>query len=87
MSTTQVARLYLAALQTSNHRTKRGDVLQSHRDPGYARAYAGIAECDALLWMSGGTDMFTRKFSEQHHGVDIYAEPAEAHASRGWRSF
>ena len=25
-------------------------------DPGYARAYAGIADCDAFAWVSGDLD-------------------------------
>jgi len=42
------------------------DFLQSARrlftraaklDPGYARAYAGIADCEAFLWLNGDLDV------------------------------
>jgi len=54
-------------------------------DPGYARAYAGIADCDAFLLIYGDRSIRTEDIlaaSEQAIGLDRTL--AEAHASRGF---
>jgi adenylate cyclase len=57
-------------------------------DPGYARAYAGIAECDALLWMSGGTDISYQEILRNSNTALAFAPTlAEAHASKGLALF
>jgi adenylate cyclase len=57
-------------------------------DPGYARAYAGIAECDALLWMSGGTDIDYQEILKNSNIALTFAPTlAEAHASKGLALF
>ena len=87
MSTiSRVARLYSAALADKQSLREAREMFSNaiEIDPGYARAYAGIAECDALLWMSGGYRHFLPGNSqEQHHGVDIYAEPGRSARIQG----
>jgi adenylate cyclase len=57
-------------------------------DPGYSRAYAGIAECDALLWMSGGTDIsYQEILSNSTTALTLMPNLAEAHASKGLALF
>jgi len=57
-------------------------------DPGYARAYAGIAECDALLWMSGGTDIsYQEILRNSTTALTFMPNLAEAHASKGLALF
>lgn len=57
-------------------------------DPGYARAYAGIAECDALLWMSGGTDISYQEILRNSNTALTFTPTlAEAHASKGLALF
>jgi adenylate cyclase len=57
-------------------------------DPGYARAYAGIAECDALLWISGGIDISYQEILKNSNIALTFAPTlAEAHASRGLALF
>jgi len=57
-------------------------------DPGYARAYAGIAECDALLWMSGGTDIsYQEILSNSTTALTFMPNLAEAHAAKGLALF
>jgi adenylate cyclase len=57
-------------------------------DPGYARAYAGIAECDALLWMSGGTDIsYQEILRNSNAALAVAPNLAEAHASKGLALF
>ena len=57
-------------------------------DPGYARAYAGIAECDALLWIIGGTDISYEEILRNSNTALTFApNMAEAHASRGLALF
>jgi adenylate cyclase len=57
-------------------------------DPGYARAYAGIAECDALLWMGGGTDISYQEILKNSNTALTFAPTlAEAHASKGLALF
>ena len=57
-------------------------------DPGYARAYAGIAECDALLWMSGATDIsYQEILRNSTTALTFMPNLAEAHASKGLALF
>ena len=57
-------------------------------DPGYARAYAGIAECDAMLWMSGGTEISYQEIPRNSSTALTFAPKlAEAHASKGLALF
>jgi TolB-like protein/DNA-binding SARP family transcriptional activator/Tfp pilus assembly protein PilF len=57
-------------------------------DPGYARAYAGIAECDALLWIIGATDISYEEILRNSNAALTFApKMAEAHASKGLALF
>ena len=57
-------------------------------DPGYARAYAGIAECDALLWMSGGIDIsYQDILSYSTTALTLMPNLPEAHAAKGLALF
>src|SRR5262249_30803994 len=57
-------------------------------DPGYARAYAGIAECDALLWMSGGIEVsYQEILKNSATALTFMPNLAEAHASKGLALF
>jgi non-specific serine/threonine protein kinase len=55
------------------------------QDPEYARAYAGIADCCAFLYMYGGNAEETRRRSESASRKALELDPdlAEAHAARG----
>ena len=54
-------------------------------DPGYARAYAGIADCHSQLYnFSGARDEDLRLADEASHGaLELDPDLAEAHAARG----
>ena len=53
-------------------------------DPGYARAYAGIADCDAFLWVNGDLDVsYERMLTNSSKALELAPNLAEAHASRG----
>ncbi len=53
-------------------------------DPGYARAYAGIADCDAFLWVNGDLDVsYDRMLANSSKALELAPNLAEAHASRG----
>jgi len=53
-------------------------------DPGYARAYAGIADCDAFLWVGGDLDVsYERMLTNSSKALELAPNLAEAHASRG----
>ena len=57
-------------------------------DPGYARAYAGVAACDALLWMSGSIDISYHEILRNSDTALSFAPNlAEAHASKGLALF
>ena len=57
-------------------------------DPGYARAYAGVAECDAALWISGGIDVsYQDILANSNRALTFAPNLAEAHASRGLALF
>ena len=57
-------------------------------DPGYARAYAGIAECDAALWICGGTDIsYQEILANSNKALSFAPNLAEAHASKGLALF
>jgi adenylate cyclase len=53
-------------------------------DPGYAKAYAGIAACDAFLWVEGDLDIsYERLIAESDRALQMAPHLAEAHASKG----
>jgi adenylate cyclase len=53
-------------------------------DPGYARAYAGIADCDAYLWINGVWDVSSElMLANSSKAVELAPNLAEAHSSRG----
>jgi len=53
-------------------------------DPGYARAYAGIADCDAFLWVNGALDVSDEQMlRNSSKALELAPNLAEAHASRG----
>jgi adenylate cyclase len=53
-------------------------------DPGYARAYAGMADCDAFLWVIGDLDVsYERMLANSSKALELAPNLAEAHASRG----
>jgi adenylate cyclase len=53
-------------------------------DPGYARAYAGIADCDAFLWVNGDLDVsFESMLANSAKALELAPNLAEAHASKG----
>ena len=52
-------------------------------DPGYARAYAGIADCDAFLWVHGDLDIsYDQMLANSSKAIQLAPNLAEAHASR-----
>ncbi len=55
------------------------------RDPGYARAYAGIADCCSFLFMYAGHSVVHREKAESasRKAIDLDPDSAEAHASHG----
>lgn len=53
-------------------------------DPGYARAYVGIADCDAFLWVNGDLDVsYEHMLANSSKALELAPNLAEAHASRG----
>jgi adenylate cyclase len=53
-------------------------------DPGYARAYAGIADCDAFLWVIGDFDIsYDQMLANSSKALHLAPNLAEAHASKG----
>lgn len=66
-------------------RTARGLFLRAvEADPGYARAYAGIADCDAFLWVNGDLDVsYEQMLANSSRALGLAPRLAEAHASRG----
>ena len=55
------------------------------QDPGFARAYAGIAQCSAFLFQNGGAHAndLEQADSASRKALDLDPESAEAHAARG----
>src|SRR5262249_55754110 len=52
-------------------------------DSGYAKAYAGIAGCDAFLWVSGDLDIsYERTLANSDRALALAPNLAEAHASK-----
>jgi adenylate cyclase len=52
-------------------------------DPGYARAYAGIADCDAFLWVHGDLDIsYDQMLANSSKAIQLVPNLAEAHASK-----
>src|SRR5262249_46133166 len=52
-------------------------------DPSYARAYAGIASCDAFLWVGGDLDIsYEHMFANSDKALQLAPDLAEAHAAR-----
>jgi len=53
-------------------------------DPGYARAYAGIADCDSFLFLHYNADVSIDDIlATSAKAIDLEGGLAEAHASRG----
>ncbi|MEX2648479.1 MAG: tetratricopeptide repeat protein [Alphaproteobacteria bacterium] len=53
-------------------------------DPGYARAYAGIADCDSNLWVAGDAEVsFDDILANSDKALELAPDLAEAHASKG----
>jgi adenylate cyclase len=53
-------------------------------DPGYAKAYAGIAGCDAFLWVAGDHDIsYERIQASSEKALQLAPDLAEGHAFRG----
>jgi adenylate cyclase len=53
-------------------------------DPGYARAYAGIADCDAFLWRMGEFDISAEDIlANSTKALALAPNLAEAHGSHG----
>src|SRR5262249_61611050 len=53
-------------------------------DPGYARAYAGLADCDAFAWVNGDLDVsYEDVLDNSSKALELAPNLAEAHASRG----
>src|SRR5215472_873766 len=53
-------------------------------DAGYAKAYAGIADCDALLWANGDPEVsFEHLIAMSDKAMELAPNLAEAHAARG----
>jgi adenylate cyclase len=53
-------------------------------DPGYAKAYTGIADCDAFLWINGDLGIsFGELLAISTKALELAPNMAEAHASRG----
>src|SRR5262249_10895199 len=53
-------------------------------DSGYAKAYAGIAACDAFLWVEGDLDISDeRLLANSEKALRLAPDVAEAHASKG----
>ena len=53
-------------------------------DPAYGKAYAGIADFDAFLWICGDIDAsYQDMLSNSSKALDLAPNLAEAHASRG----
>src|SRR4051812_5300050 len=52
-------------------------------DSKYARAYAGIADCDAYLWVNGDLDISHHQMlANSRRALDLAPNLAEAHASK-----
>ena len=52
-------------------------------DPSYARAYAGLADCDAFLYMDYSEDTAAAVLRNSERALELEPDLAEAHASRG----
>lgn len=53
-------------------------------DPGFARAYAGLADCDAFMWVNGDLDVsFENVLANSSKALDLAPNLTEAQASRG----
>src|SRR4029077_1339850 len=53
-------------------------------DPGYAKAYAGMADCDTFLWTCGDLEVsFEEMLANSSKALRLAPPLAEAHASKG----
>ena len=53
-------------------------------DPNYARAYTGLVNCDAFLWINGDPGIsYEDLLAVSKKALELAPEMAEAHASRG----
>jgi adenylate cyclase len=83
---------YLQARSIINHSWLKSDLRIARQlfieateiDPGYARAYAGIADCDAFMWVFGDSDIsYEHMLANSSRALQLVPNLAEAHASRG----
>ena len=73
------------------HRGTRSSYLMARRmfakaieiDPRYARAYAGLADCDAFLYMDYSDDVADAVLENSEKALALQDTLIEAHASRG----
>jgi adenylate cyclase len=73
------------------HRGSKADYLIAKRmfgnaialDPRYARAYAGLADCDAFLYMDYSEDVAADVLKNSERALALKPDLVEAHASRG----
>jgi adenylate cyclase len=57
-------------------------------DPSYGRAYAGMAACDAFLWVFGDTSVSSEQIlSNSSRALELEPDLAEAHAAAGMASY
>ena len=90
---TEAYECYLQARGLLPHGWTNKPALQSARkmferaaeiDSGYAKAYAGIADCDAFLWFCGDLDAsYQNMLANSSKALDLAPNMAEAHASKG----
>jgi adenylate cyclase len=73
------------------HRGSRSSYLLAKRmfakaielDPLYARAYAGLADCDSFLYMDYSEDVAADMLKNSETALELEKDLVEAHASRG----
>src|SRR5262249_28336226 len=77
--------LRLTWTSKSDLRTARALFVEAAEpDPGYARAYAGIADCDAFLWVNGDSDIsYDQMLANSSRAMELAPNLAEADASKG----
>ncbi len=58
-------------------------------DPGYARAYAGVADCCSFLymWFESREDILSEAISASRHAVELDSQSPVTHASLGLAEF
>jgi adenylate cyclase len=78
------ATLHLTWCSKSDLRTARRLFSEAAAiDPGYARAYAGIADCDSFLWVNGDSDIsYDKMLANSSKAMELAPNLAEAHVSK-----